>query len=173
MSNGSKDQKLWALCSPIRTSWRIPEAKASIYPLFLLEPSNPVVCLHPKERDGWEGEQWGGRSSFPSCLGQKVLRVQLSTWPTHSQLTTFQIYSIFLRVSANNRKLKMTAYKLQNALDSYILIISPLSRRKENNRKGGKEAERDNGEGERGHYLQKPSLEPWVTNIFFHCSEEA
>lgn len=42
----------------------------------------------------------------------------------------------------------MTAYKLQNALDSYILILSPLLTKKEKHRKGGKEAQRGWREGE-------------------------
>jgi len=96
--------------------------------------------------------------SFPSWTKGPPRRTKQMTNPQSANNVSDVFH--FLRVSANNRKLKMTAYKLQNALDSYILIITPLSKRKENNRKGVKEAERDNGEGERGHYLQKPSLEP-------------
>ena len=57
------------------------------------------------------------------------------------------VFNLF-RAFENNRKLKMTAYKLQNALDSYILILSPLLTKKQKHRKGGKEAQRGWREGE-------------------------
>lgn len=141
MADGSKDQKPWALCSPDRASWSIREGNASIY---LVSHLNLLILRSLCNRKGCKTEKREMRTqttTFPSLRGRKNPQSPNEQVTYPSQLTKCHMYLISW-VSANNRKLKTTAYKLQNALDIYVLIISPLLIKKEGEKQEGRKGSR-------------------------------
>ena len=148
MADESKDQKLWVLDYPTRASWRIREMPPSTF--F----PNSTFLSYLSEAQKFKTEKTvktkDHHLSLPSSLKSPQSPAKQVTKPRPANKVS-DVFN-FLRLFANNRKLKMTPHQFQNALTVTTWSCLPYQ---EGRRKLGRKErkQKDDEEEERWQYL--------------------